>query len=97
MPIQPRDNRQSALPVFARFHDLKDAGITQNWEHLTRLIDKEGFPPGILLSRNIRAWDIEEVRRWLAERPVERKIIPLPKNRKSRKHNEAAHKDEVVA
>jgi hypothetical protein len=95
--IPPRDNKQSALPVFARFPDLKDAGITQNWEHLTRLIDKEGFPPGILLSRNIRAWDIEEVRRWLAERPVERKIIPLPKNRKSRKQrDEAAHK-EVVA
>jgi hypothetical protein len=89
--IPPRDNKQSvSLPVFARFPNLKDAGITQNWEHLTRLIDKEGFPPGILLSRNIRAWDVEEVRRWLAERPVERKIIAPPKNRKSRKHDEAA-------
>jgi hypothetical protein len=91
--IPPRDNKQSAsLPVFARFPDLKDAGITQNWTHLTRLINEQGFPPGILLSRNIRAWDIEAVRRWLAERPLARKIITPPKTRKTgrKQHIEAA-------
>jgi predicted DNA-binding transcriptional regulator AlpA len=90
--MPPRDNKQSAsasLPVFARFPDLKDAGITQNWTHLTRLINEEGFPPGVLLSRNIRAWDVEEVRRWLADRPVARKAITLPKTRKSKQRDEA--------
>ena len=64
----------NALPIFVRFADLKAAGITDNWPHLLRLIDQCGFPNGILLSRNIRAWDAAAVRQWLASRPTERKI-----------------------
>jgi hypothetical protein len=64
-----------ALPTLVRFSDLKAAGITDNWPHLMRLIDQCGFPSGILLSRNIRAWDATLVRQWLASRPSERKLI----------------------
>ena len=48
------------LPTYCRFADLHAAGIVQNWTHLQRLIAEEGFPPGRLLSRNVRAWDVIE-------------------------------------
>ena len=72
-------NDSSALPVLVRFTDLKAAGITENWTHLTRLINEQGFPAGILLSANIRAWDAASVRQWLASRPVERKVVNPPR------------------
>jgi hypothetical protein len=34
------------------------------------------FPPGILISPNIRAWNLDEVERWLATRPSDRKPLP---------------------
>jgi predicted DNA-binding transcriptional regulator AlpA len=80
-------NEGGALPVLVRFTDLKAAGITDNWPHLARLIDQCGFPSGILLSRNVRAWDAASVRQWLAARPVERKIVNPP--RKQREHEAA--------
>jgi predicted DNA-binding transcriptional regulator AlpA len=63
------------LPTLVRFTDLKAAGITENWTHLTRLINEQDFPCGILLSANIRAWDVASVRQWLATRPTERKVV----------------------
>jgi hypothetical protein len=63
------------LPCYARFKDLRASGIVDNWQQLNRLIEDYSFPPGQLLSPNTRAWDIDEVRRWLASRPSERKII----------------------
>jgi hypothetical protein len=41
-------------------------------------VDRYGFPPGTRLSPNIRVWDIDDVRRWLANRPTERKTIVAP-------------------
>ncbi|MGO9773938.1 MAG: helix-turn-helix transcriptional regulator [Roseiarcus sp.] len=38
-----------------------------------RLIDDQGFPPGVLLTPNARAWTEAEVNDWLASRPVARK------------------------
>ena len=72
----------SALPTLVRFTDLKAAGITENWTHLTRLINEPDFPCGILLSANIRAWDAASVRQWLASRPTERKIVNPPYKQK---------------
>lgn len=66
------------LPHFARFKDLRTAGICDNWQQLNRLIEDYGFPPGQLLSPNTRAWNIDEVRQWLAARPVERKKVVPP-------------------
>jgi predicted DNA-binding transcriptional regulator AlpA len=80
-PHQRQSDRGSAedgaarLPTFVRFHDLRAVGIVSNWPQLYNLIDDYDFPPGVLLSPNVRAWDIEEVQRWLASRPTERKIV----------------------
>jgi hypothetical protein len=67
------------LPHYARFKDLRASGICDNWQTLNRLIADYGFPPGQLLSPNTRAWDIDDVRRWLASRPTERKVVPQPR------------------
>jgi predicted DNA-binding transcriptional regulator AlpA len=56
---------------FVRFPDLKARGIAGSWAQLDNLIKKHGFPPGRMLSPNVRAWDDEkEVEPWLAARPV---------------------------
>jgi predicted DNA-binding transcriptional regulator AlpA len=68
--------RPSLLPVYVRFRDIRAAGIAKNWPTLSRLIDEEGFPRGVMLSPNMRAWLLTEVQDWLATRPVERKPTP---------------------
>lgn len=67
--------RAPVLPIHCHFTDLVDARITKNWPHLLRLIEKEGFPPGVMLSRNKRAWPVELVLAWLAARPTAKKIV----------------------
>jgi predicted DNA-binding transcriptional regulator AlpA len=78
---QQHDEREqeaeaSPLPRFVRYHHLQDAGITDSWKTLYRLIDEYGFPPGIFISPNVRAWNVDDVERWLAGRPTERKAVP---------------------
>jgi predicted DNA-binding transcriptional regulator AlpA len=75
------------LPTFIRFADLVQAGITANWPHLLRMISKEGFPTGVMLSRNVRAWDLALVRAWLASRPTDPKIVNAEKMRETRRRN----------
>jgi predicted DNA-binding transcriptional regulator AlpA len=58
---------------YLRFPDLKARGIVQSRMTLKRLIDDQGFPPGVLLTPNARAWTEAEVNDWLASRPVARK------------------------
>jgi hypothetical protein len=77
-----------ALPVFVRYTDLEAAGIVNNWTTLLRLIDVEGFPPGVMIGPNTRAWRADEVEQWLAERPSARKIMP-PGARGERHHRKA--------
>ena len=85
------DEAHPLFPTFCRFADLVTAGVTSNWPHLLRLIDCEGFPVGVMLSRNIRAWDVDEVRRWLAERPTARKVVkPATKPRRRKRQEDAA-------
>jgi hypothetical protein len=69
------DDAAARLPVFVRFHDLRAAGIVGNWPQLYNLIDDYGFPAGVMLSPNARAWKVEDVRAWLDGRPMERKAI----------------------
>lgn len=52
-----------------RFADLKERGVVSNWVTLRRWIDREGFPPGLLLGPNSRAWSDAEISSWLASRP----------------------------
>jgi hypothetical protein len=53
-----------------RFADLKARNIVRNWPSLKRLIQDQGFPPGIMLGNNTRAWDEAEVEGWIANRPT---------------------------
>jgi hypothetical protein len=70
------------LSTFVRFRDLVDANIVRNWPTLLRLIAEDGFPSGIMLGRNTRAWPLDEVEAWLAERPTAKKVVPLSPGRK---------------
>ncbi len=53
-----------------RFSDLKARGIVSNWVTLRNWVEKEGFPPGVKLGPNTRAWPADEIEAWLARRPV---------------------------
>jgi hypothetical protein len=69
------DAAAGRLPIFIRFRDIKNAGIAGSWTQLNRLIDVDGFPAGFLLSQNVRAWRLADVTAWLANRPIERKLV----------------------
>ena len=60
---------------YLRYPDLAARGIVKTRMTLKRLIDSQGFPPGILLPPNCRAWSEEDVDAWLASRPVARKAV----------------------
>jgi predicted DNA-binding transcriptional regulator AlpA len=67
---------QTGFPTFIRYDDLEAAGLVGSWTQLTRMIKDEGFPHGVLLSGNIRAWRVDEIEDWLASRPTARKAMP---------------------
>jgi predicted DNA-binding transcriptional regulator AlpA len=78
MGRRPINTSGTTLTHFFRFNDLVQANIVKSWTQLFRLIENQGFPPGRMLSPNVRAWTHQEVEDWLASRPVERKAaIPL--------------------
>ena len=58
---------------YLRYPDLAARGIVKSRMTLKRLINSQGFPPGILLTPNCRAWTEEDVEAWLASRPIARK------------------------
>jgi hypothetical protein len=66
----PDDEGNDVVPAYCRFIDLQRAQICSSWAQLKRLIEEQGFPPGILASPNVRIFAVAEVRRWLAGRPV---------------------------
>jgi hypothetical protein len=53
-----------------RFSALQERGIVGNRMTLSRWIEHENFPPGVLLGPNTRVWVEDEVEAWLASRPV---------------------------
>jgi hypothetical protein len=67
------------LPVFCRYKDLVAAGIATSWMQVRRLIEHENFPPGLMLSRNVRAWPVREIEGWLSGRPCTRKTVNIKK------------------
>jgi predicted DNA-binding transcriptional regulator AlpA len=74
---KPRQPRLSPpLPVYLRYPDLVAAGLVNSWMAVNRLVDAEGFPPGVRLSANVRAWRRDEVEAWLAARPSSKKPVP---------------------
>ena len=52
-----------------RYNDLVEAGIVCNRSTLYRWIKHHGFPQGILLGPNARAWPEDQVEKWLQARP----------------------------
>jgi len=59
------------MSTLLRFRDLQARGVVKSWTQLKRLIEEYGFPPGRMLSPNIRVWSEEgEVEPWLKNRPV---------------------------
>lgn len=59
-----------------RFHDLKERKIVTNWPQLRRMVRDYGFPPGMLLGPNTRAWSEDEIEQWVASRPTAPKPDP---------------------
>jgi hypothetical protein len=59
------------MTKWLRFRDLQARGIVKSWAQLKRLIQEYGFPPGRMISPNIRVWsEEEEIGPWLKNRPV---------------------------
>lgn len=56
---------------YVRFTDLVERGIVNNRPTLHHWIKEHGFPRGVLLGPNTRAWREDEIEAWLASRPVE--------------------------
>ncbi len=56
---------------FLRFKDLVALGIVANRVTLGRWIKLQGFPAGIKLGPNSRAWPADQVDDWLNARPAE--------------------------
>jgi predicted DNA-binding transcriptional regulator AlpA len=86
---EPGDDGELRLPTFVRFNDLVQAKIVGSWTQLARLQDEEGFPLGVLLGANTRAWKLDEVQAWLASRPTARKVPPAKRRGRPRKPAEA--------
>jgi predicted DNA-binding transcriptional regulator AlpA len=67
---------QAGFPVLYRFKDLVAAGLVANRTSLTRLVDNDNFPPGVMIGRNTRVWRAADIEAWLATRPTARKVTP---------------------
>jgi predicted DNA-binding transcriptional regulator AlpA len=78
------DDAPARLPVLCRFCDLVAANITTSWAQLRNQIEREGFPRGVMLSKNVRAWAIRDVEAWLAERSSAPKVVNVEKAKKTR-------------
>jgi hypothetical protein len=92
---EPPDGDAPLLPIYVRFADLIASRIVGSWTQLARLQDEEGFPLGILLGANTRAWKLDEVQAWLATRPTARKVPPPKRRGRPRKPAEAPAKEPI--
>jgi len=71
---------------FLRFADLRERKIVENYPQLRLMIDRYGFPEGVLLSPNRRGWRISEIEQWLSQRPTQSSAYkPQPGQRFGRK------------
>jgi predicted DNA-binding transcriptional regulator AlpA len=57
--------------ILLRFRDLQARKIVCNHVTLKRWIEREGFPPGMMLGPNTRVWRESDIEQWLASRPTE--------------------------
>jgi hypothetical protein len=61
---------------YVRFADLRAWGIVENYTQLNNLIDTTGFPEGILIGKNTRAFPLHLVEAFLRSRPTARRATP---------------------
>ena len=54
---------------FVNYRYLEAEGIVPNRTTLARSIKNLGFPKPVELGKNRIAWDLDEIRAWLASRP----------------------------
>jgi hypothetical protein len=74
-----------------RFKDLQSRGIINNWPMLKRRIERDGFPPGILIGQNQRAWIENEVVAWINSRPTTGTVLKgVARSRRGRPRKAAA-------
>jgi predicted DNA-binding transcriptional regulator AlpA len=64
---------ESRTVKLIHYADLVAKGIVNSRMTLKRLIDNQGFPPGIRVTPNSRAWIEEDVDAWIVGRPSARK------------------------
>ena len=72
------------MSVLLRFRDLKDRGIVNNHVTLIRWIEREGFPPGLMLGPNTRVWREADIEAWLASRPTDNQRLRGAAKRRER-------------
>jgi predicted DNA-binding transcriptional regulator AlpA len=72
-----------------RFSDLVALNILTSRAQLAKMIKCDGFPKGVLLSPQMRAWRASDVEAWLASRPTEIK----PRGRAKKLVEQAAAKN----
>ncbi len=60
--------------LYLRYADLVERQIVNNRTTLQRWIRDYGFPTGVLLGPNSRAWPADQVETWLEERASEREV-----------------------
>jgi predicted DNA-binding transcriptional regulator AlpA len=53
---------------YLRFADLRARGIVFNRQTLANWIKEQGFPAGVKLGPNCRAWPEDEIDAWLKAR-----------------------------
>ena len=70
--MSPSNHKVAQMISYLRFNDLRDRRIINNRTTLYRWIQERGFPAGILLGPNTRAWAEDEVEAWLAARTADR-------------------------
>jgi predicted DNA-binding transcriptional regulator AlpA len=65
------------MPVdqLLRFRDLQRLNVAKSWPQLRYMQKHYGFPAGILLGSNTRAWQAHKVKEWLEARPTESSLI----------------------
>ena len=59
---------------YLHYADLVERQIVNNRTTLSRWIRDQGFPPGVLLGPNTRAWPADRVEAWLGARAAEREV-----------------------
>jgi predicted DNA-binding transcriptional regulator AlpA len=59
------------MTTYLRFNDLVARGILRNRTTLSRWQKQLGFPAGVLIGPNTRAWTAESIEKWCTERATQ--------------------------